>query len=311
MNKELIKQLANGEVAVKNDGTKDELNKVLKEAFHQGKNAVATFKYYFKHWNTYYEWNCTDFTNLPSYSVKEFLKEEFVLPKKWCVYANEDNIDVIANFYNTANRKFKINTYNKGYVNRYFASHNLTGGQSILSEEPASNYSYQNKKENPDYTEITFEQFKNYVLKEETMENKKIIGYKVPCDINQWIKKGDILTKHTSSNYCKKENQGRGSEKYLSGELVEQWEPVYEEVKTLPVINGYKGEIKGGYLEYGCAKFVISAIKELYKTLKTFNNTQSNAGFDRKVHYITLTSDVKITTSDLEQIVKYLDAKGL
>lgn len=98
------------------------------------------------------------------------ISEEFVLPEKWCIYANKDNIDVIANFYNTANRKYKLDTYDKSHVNRYFSSHNLSGGQSIFSDNPASNYTYKLKTQYPGYTEITFEQFKKYVLKQDLIQ---------------------------------------------------------------------------------------------------------------------------------------------
>ena len=81
MNEKLIKQLREGTIAVKNDGTVYELNKVLKYAFPNDALVSSGFtKYYFasedkNSWSLYYT------TNLPSHSVKEFLKPESEYPK--------------------------------------------------------------------------------------------------------------------------------------------------------------------------------------------------------------------------------------
>ena len=81
MNEKLIKQLREGTIALKNDGTLDELNKVLKYAFPNDVSVSKGFtKYYFvsedKNYLSLYET-----TNLPSHSVKEFLKQENEYPK--------------------------------------------------------------------------------------------------------------------------------------------------------------------------------------------------------------------------------------
>ena len=81
MNEKLIKQLREGTIALKNDGTLDELNKVLRYAFpceHSESKGIR--KYYFATSNKYY-WTLNDTTNLPSHSVKEFLKPESEYPK--------------------------------------------------------------------------------------------------------------------------------------------------------------------------------------------------------------------------------------
>ena len=81
MNEKLIKQLREGTIALKNDGTLDELNKVLKYAFpNEPSESKGIRKYYFATSNKYY-WTLNDTTNLPSYSVKEFLKPESEYPK--------------------------------------------------------------------------------------------------------------------------------------------------------------------------------------------------------------------------------------
>ena len=81
MNEKLIKQLREGTIAVKNDGTIDELNKVLKYAFpNEPSESKGIRKYYFATSNKYY-WTLNDTTDLPSHSVKEFLKPENEYPK--------------------------------------------------------------------------------------------------------------------------------------------------------------------------------------------------------------------------------------
>ena len=81
MNKKLIKQLREGTIAVKNDGTLEELNKVLKYAFPNDVSVSRGLtKYYFVSQDKNY-WSLFDTTYLPTHSVKEFLKPESEYPK--------------------------------------------------------------------------------------------------------------------------------------------------------------------------------------------------------------------------------------
>ena len=70
------------------------------------------------------------------------------------------------------------------------------------------------------------------------MENKrKIIGYKQPFDMEYFeTKKGDIWIKSLTNSY-KHLQDFDGT--YLPKEIVEQWEPVYEEIKLedLPKVH--------------------------------------------------------------------------
>ncbi len=81
MNEKLIKQLIEGTIALKNDGTLDELNKVLRYAFpNDSTKSNGNRKYYFKH--DYKNcWVVDDDTHLKSHSVKEFLKLKNEYPK--------------------------------------------------------------------------------------------------------------------------------------------------------------------------------------------------------------------------------------
>ena len=81
MNEKLIKQLREGTIALKNDGTLDELNKVLQYAFpNDYTKSNGNRKYYFKH-DDENIWMWGEKTDLPTHSVKEFLKPESEYPK--------------------------------------------------------------------------------------------------------------------------------------------------------------------------------------------------------------------------------------
>lgn len=80
-----------------------------------------------------------------------------------------------------------------------------------------------------EYTEITFEQFKKYVLKQDDMKEKKIIGYKCPMKLE-----GDNITIPIGGLFKKKKTSRNYHYEHcfhyeLPKEIVEQWEPVYEE----------------------------------------------------------------------------------
>ena len=81
MNEKLIKQLREGTIALKNDGTLNELRKVLKYAFPLDKgNTIGLYLKYIASNNKDY-WSGVDNTWLISHSVKEFLKLENEYPK--------------------------------------------------------------------------------------------------------------------------------------------------------------------------------------------------------------------------------------
>lgn len=102
MNEKLIKQLREGTIALKNDGTLDELNKVLIYAFpYERSMSKGVAKYYFAAVNKDY-WTLNDETDLPSHSVKEFLKPESEYPKVMKV--SDSPIETKENFKNANKR---------------------------------------------------------------------------------------------------------------------------------------------------------------------------------------------------------------
>ena len=102
MNEKLIKQLREGTIALKNDGTLEDLKKVLGYAFPEDiTNSEGTFKFYYK--RPYYnEWGCSDIINAPTHSVKEFLKPENEYPKVMKV--SNKQIETLKDFENANTR---------------------------------------------------------------------------------------------------------------------------------------------------------------------------------------------------------------
>jgi hypothetical protein len=70
-----IQDLAYGKCAVVNDGSLEELREVLKLAFPDDETITSgSFRHYML--GSKYEWMTSDFTHLPTQSVKEFLKNK-------------------------------------------------------------------------------------------------------------------------------------------------------------------------------------------------------------------------------------------
>ena len=77
MNEKLIKKLRKGTIALVNNGTLEELRKVLRYAFPNGKSKISgDCKYYFKSACGENIWAANDKTNLPTHYVKEFLNQK-------------------------------------------------------------------------------------------------------------------------------------------------------------------------------------------------------------------------------------------
>ena len=99
--------------------------------------------------------------------MKEFLKEDFVLPEKWHIIPNNPS---------------ELKIIGKWFDESEFGHYDDKTFYQNLSEDLVGvvfgGKSLGNVINNSVGEEITFEEFKKYVLKEKTME-KKIIGYKL------------------------------------------------------------------------------------------------------------------------------------
>lgn len=102
--------------------------------------------------------------------IEHFIeKDEFVLPEKWCI-KNTDNI--IGDYFNKMTNT-RDNLYNKSWhKNNYLHSHSFRDTSLIDFSQRNIDKSFSNIRIRESFTEITFDQFKKYVLKEEkTFEN--------------------------------------------------------------------------------------------------------------------------------------------
>lgn len=150
---------------------------------------------------------------------KMYLEEEFVLPEKWCIEVTDENRDILNNY------RINIKKYSITPITYKYMYKDGSGDSFTLFYAK----------------EITFEQFLKYILKQETME-KEIIGYKTPYNMyGGQVKKGDIWTLNKYDNGY----QSNANVTDLPKEIVEQWEKVYKEEKTIvKMYSSNKGEFE-------------------------------------------------------------------
>lgn len=132
------------------------------------------------------------------------------LPNKWCIRRNHNNYIEINKYFNSLSNKGQCYSCGDGYI----YSENMDTSAS-------ARYWPQYK---PEYTLITFEDFERFILN----RNKKIIGYKVPMDLfGGRIPEGEVVKVENYSNVVV--YIGKLQTYHLPKEIVERWEPVYEE----------------------------------------------------------------------------------
>ena len=84
------------------------------------------------------------------------------LPEKWCVKADENNLDKIGPFYDRQQIKPLYNS--KRMIGFYLTSHNLGSKISILSNTEEHKSSFTLCVPNDEFPEISFEDFERLVL---------------------------------------------------------------------------------------------------------------------------------------------------
>lgn len=154
-----IEDVRNRKVAVHNNGTLEQLVEVLGIAFPSIEKGVSgLYEYYFAQSHDLHKWNYSnEKPNMPIQSVKDFLvKEEFKLPEKWCVLGDKQEVIDYSNIYGVS-KPYEIVGHHYHHYPPYEFD-DLNGTSSTDIEEG--------------YTEITFGQFKKYVLKEELGKTK-------------------------------------------------------------------------------------------------------------------------------------------
>lgn len=151
--------------------------------------------------DSFFNWN--DLTEVPLSEIQQYLPDghedkfdtEFVLPEKWCIKRTPENIKVIVDY---MNEEYKTNYT---YTNLDFPYI-----PNIKKKNSSSKYK-------PDgYAEITFSQFKKYVMKEEANEFKKG-DYIVFTESKLWsdsFPKNYIFKQRINSKYLNPELDANG-----------------------------------------------------------------------------------------------------
>lgn len=100
-----------------------------------------------------------------------FVKDDFVLPNKWCIKTTKDeNGKLIGKWFD---KQSMCRCYYDTCLGEYYNSYNLLNENIILGGNLAASFASLEVREG--YTEITFDQFKKYVLKQNTKEDKEVI----------------------------------------------------------------------------------------------------------------------------------------
>lgn len=155
------------------------------------------------------------------------MNKEFVIPKQWYInVTTKEQAKVVG-------RWFDQSEFGDGDRDSFYetqADIGIYGGVSAG-----------NVYGNSVGTEITFEQFEKYILKQKVIK-KEIIGYKSPIQIGP-KPKGTLYTVYGGNGDLYNTQYSTSSMYTVPKEIVETWEPVYKEDQTKTLVLG-TGKIK-------------------------------------------------------------------
>lgn len=126
----------------------------------------------------------------PLSEIQQYLPDghpdkEFVLPEKWAVRCSEDTYNIIDEWFFDKTGSHRFDAKKNSYWMYPVASCNVVTTDCIYRS----------------YTEVTFEQFKKYVLKTKGMEEKEIVGYKLKEDCEKYREAATILAPYRSKYF--------------------------------------------------------------------------------------------------------------
>ena len=143
----------------------------FKDSINKSYNYVENAKVDYQN-NYYYAYekvrHCTEisFEQFKKWVMKEEKPKELTsLPEKWCIKITKENLNVVGTYYNRDGAKCYTGENNVG---KYYVSHNMGIGTSVMGKNYGANFSTLTPSN--EYKEITFQQFKDWVLKEKTPE---------------------------------------------------------------------------------------------------------------------------------------------
>lgn len=218
---------------------------------------------------------------------KYFVTDGDVLPEKWFIQRNPGNAAIINEWYNK-----KVNRGAASAESEYLFFSDDTGYGDFGRKEAL----------NKGYTEINFEQFKKYVMKK---EKQNITGYKAPKNLFGGKVTEGCIYRYNGNHGSYMPNHGNGLSSsfaplsaQLPSEIVETWEPIYENI-SIKMTIGSKADVitlregdskveisRGGYTE-------IAVIKALVGDFDTLNGDGSRViadswatGVDEDIRFI-------------------------
>lgn len=155
------------------------------------------------------------------------------LPEKWCI-ACKDNIEARRYFDKNSTRDCYESNYNYGYLHRFNAiDQDITSPGDLRA-------SFHDTYIRTGYTEITFDQFKELVLKESNMD-KKLIGYNLKKDCTQFeqasfaiinVRSTEGNTKFANKNGVNFTEDSLYHDWLKEANVLDLWfEPVFESIK--------------------------------------------------------------------------------
>jgi len=173
-------------------------------------------------------------------------------PEKWCMEIKDrEQFDAVSVWF--------------GFANSWigWANWRLSNLRYVLYNKTSD---FNNLRYN--LPEITFEQFKKYVLKKETME-KKIIGYKLEEGCEKYL---PVLDKISSAFSVTRNYYIEVGciyyDDFKEAQVLDLWfEPIYEGDTPDITINSYKAQFNGDTVRFGCKTYTKEFIFNLEDVL--------------------------------------------
>lgn len=137
----------------------------------------------------------------------EDVEEEFKLPEKWCIKATKENIGILGDYWDKGCGLREVYSHEdtiRNDVGKYWCSYNLASGNLLFSISPGSNHIIDSKPKG--LLEITFDQFKKYVLKE---SEPTPVKDDVKFEVGKWYKySAEYIHHKTYAKYSSNQSVG-------------------------------------------------------------------------------------------------------
>lgn len=205
-------------------------------------------------------WDDTNYFKKNNYEI--ITASDFVKSQKWCVAVTKINAPTLSDYLNNV-RGTSIAPIDGGYL--HFP---IVEGMSK---------SWHDKKRNG-YHELTFEQFKKYILND---MDKKIIGYKPKEQFKSFIPKLHDVGIATAINLYTVSCNPASLNNFREAGVLDLWfEPVYESTKKTVTLRSKQGDFTvdvepGKSIKYDGAEYSISHLRALVSLSKPCHQINS------------------------------------